>query len=175
MHLLDRSIFAQIAKDRAAVSPAWISVNISPYTLERPDFREIAAPLLADKSIPLEITERFKLSVEAQLVLGELKLGGHILKLDDFGVGESRLQALADGAVDGIKIDMSIVKLLHASDSQKRDRGFKLCSALVLMARTLGLSTVAEGVEHAEQVEALQLMGCDYLQGYRFGKPAPLA
>lgn len=168
LHLLDRVLFRQIARDRQKIAPLWISANLSPATIDCPDFAEIIKPLLFDKKSPIEITERMVLSVGARLELGRLRMAGYLLKLDDFGSGQSRLAELASGLVSGIKIDKSIVQLLSTS------KGKKLCGALISMAHKLDLAVIAEGVEVAAQAEVLQRAGCDYLQGFLFGQPKPL-
>lgn len=100
--------------------------------------------------------------------LHELGIG---LALDDFGVGWASLQYLKTlPGLRSLKIDMEFVRdLLHDEPSRS------VVSAIVGLARTFGLETVAEGVEQPEQAELLRELGVDALQGYLIGRPAPLA
>jgi diguanylate cyclase len=92
-------------------------------------------------------------------------LGSEIL-IDDFGTGYSSLSYLSRLPVDILKIDRSFVLQLTA-----RDGNASIISAVIDMARKLGLRTVAEGVETAEQLLLLQQLECDYVQGYLFSRP----
>jgi diguanylate cyclase (GGDEF)-like protein len=122
---------------------------------------------LAPERLQLEITE----SLAAQdgnvrRWLLELKGLGVRLALDDFGTGYSSLSSLQTLPVDVLKIDRSFVSQLEASEHHRA-----LVRATVLVARSLNLQTVAEGVEMAAQVEELRALGCDKAQGYWFAKP----
>ncbi len=89
--------------------------------------------------------------------------------LDDFGTGYSSLRHLRDLPISGLKLDRSFVKEL---DENLAD--FRIVSAVIAMANSLGLRVVAEGVETPEQAEILGQLGCNVLQGYLIGRPAPL-
>src|SRR5690606_3485142 len=88
--------------------------------------------------------------------------------LDDFGTGYSSLSYLKRFDIDYIKIDRSFINNL-ALDSDD----MALCEAIIVMAHRLGLKVVAEGVETDEQRHLLLKAGCDYGQGYFFGRPVP--
>jgi EAL domain-containing protein (putative c-di-GMP-specific phosphodiesterase class I) len=90
------------------------------------------------------------------------------IALDDFGTGYSSLTYLHRFDIDCIKIDKSFV------DAVTRDRQAAMIVASVTkLARTLGMTVVAEGVESEPQREVLLAAGCDYLQGFHFGRPVP--
>jgi EAL domain-containing protein (putative c-di-GMP-specific phosphodiesterase class I) len=90
------------------------------------------------------------------------------LMIDDFGTGYSSLARLQSLSVDVLKIDQSFVRNLSAGGE-----GIVLCQAMTQMGKTLGLAVVAEGVETTEQLQMLQLMGCDEIQGYIASPPVP--
>jgi diguanylate cyclase (GGDEF)-like protein/PAS domain S-box-containing protein len=117
--------------------------------------------------LELEITENvFLHEVEDNLNFVErLSDLGVAVTLDDFGTGYSSFSYLKRFAVGGIKIDQSFVSdVIHPQDAS-------IVGAIVAMAHNLGLKTVAEGVEGAEQLEVLRGLGCDEYQGYLFSRP----
>jgi EAL domain-containing protein (putative c-di-GMP-specific phosphodiesterase class I) len=91
------------------------------------------------------------------------------LAYDDFGVGQSRLNDLAEVAPDCVKFDMSLVRGIDNATAQRH----QVVAALVQMVRNLGIVTLAEGVETEGESRACQQMGFDLGQGYFFGRPAP--
>ena len=98
--------------------------------------------------------------------LRQLKSLGVSIVLDDFGTGYSSLSYLRTFPFDKIKIDRSFI----AEMSIKSNSAAIVCS-ITGLAKSLGMTTVAEGVETTEQFELLRLAGCDEMQGYLFGKP----
>jgi diguanylate cyclase (GGDEF)-like protein/PAS domain S-box-containing protein len=103
------------------------------------------------------------------LLLHDLKSLGIKLSLDDFGTGHSSLAWLRKFPIDTIKIDRSFVSSLAVN---KDDQA--ICKAVLALADSLDLLTVAEGVETAEQADLLDKLGCDQLQGFYFYKPMPV-
>ena len=99
-------------------------------------------------------------------MLRRLQALGVSLALDDFGTGYSSLACLHEIPVDVVKIDRSFVSQLTQSDHRR-----VLIQATVLVARALGIRTVAEGVETAEQAQLLEDLGCSMAQGFLFGRP----
>ena len=92
------------------------------------------------------------------------------LSIDDFGTGYSSLAYLKRLPLDVLKIDRSF---LQDVPGNQKDR--EIVQAIIVMAHTLHLQVVSEGVENAEQLAFLEAHGCDYLQGYLLGRPEPLA
>jgi diguanylate cyclase (GGDEF)-like protein/PAS domain S-box-containing protein len=119
----------------------------------------------------LEITESLFMEDLRHIlpVLRELRALGVGLTIDDFGVGYSSLSYLRQVPVTALKIDRSFVSNL-AADAEAR----AIVSALIPMAHMLELQVVAEGVETEEHARLLEELGCDFAQGYLYGRPAPL-
>jgi diguanylate cyclase (GGDEF)-like protein/PAS domain S-box-containing protein len=154
--------------------PLLLSVNISKRQLFHDGFTQklladLALHQLAPDSIILEVTESLALlDVEnAADRLAELKRAGFHLAIDDFGTGYSSLSQLHEMPVDELKIDISFVRRLDDS------RGLSMVQAIISLATTLGLKTVAEGVEDEPCARKLRTLGVDYLQGYHFAQPMP--
>ncbi|MGH8076341.1 MAG: EAL domain-containing protein, partial [Lysobacter sp.] len=152
-----------------------ISVNVSVHQLIRGRLSERVAELLATHGLPkrvleLEITESaiMENADRMKAALVELKELDLRLSIDDFGTGYSSFAHLSQLPFDTLKIDKMFIDSIGASE-----RANTLCTAIVAMAHNLGLSVVAEGVEHEAQVQALRVMGCDELQGYWYSKPLP--
>ncbi len=91
---------------------------------------------------------------------------GIALSLDDFGTGYSSLGYLKRLPVDKLKIDRSFVLDMHQSGES-----LAMVQAIIAMAHSLHMEVIAEGVEHAGQLDALRAAGCDQIQGYYFSKP----
>jgi len=118
--------------------------------------------------LDLELTESLLLQGEEAVLatLLDWKAQGIQLSMDDFGTGYSNLTYLKRFKVDKVKIDRSfVVNLLSGSE----DRAIVL--AVIQIARSLNLRTLAEGVEDAAQGEQLRAMGCDEVQGYHYARP----
>jgi diguanylate cyclase (GGDEF)-like protein len=127
----------------------------------------VPAELLA-----LEITESVLIdhAEGAGQVLAELKFLGVRLVLDDFGTGYSSLSYLNEFPLDSLKIDRSFT-----SELTNGPRGAKIVAATIEMARALGMTVIAEGVETQEQLDVLRKLGCQYAQGYLFAPAQPPA
>ncbi len=91
------------------------------------------------------------------------------LAIDDFGTGYSSLARLNRFNVESLKIDKQFV------DDLGTPRGRDMIAALVALARSCGMATIAEGVEETSQRETLRDLGCDQIQGYLFSRPVPAA
>ena len=150
-----------------------IAVNISPVQFRHPGFvRKIVDRLEAHKvpadMLRLEITEGVLVTHTraAARAIGELREAGIKIALDDFGTGFSSLSYLKDFNFDLLKVDRSFVLELD-----KGRQGAELLRAIVDLGHSLGMSVVAEGVETANQAGLVQLLGCDYIQGYFTGRP----
>ena len=154
--------------------PLLLSINISKRQLFLDSFTQklladLAQHQLTPDSIILEVTESLALlDVEnAAERLTELKRAGFHLAIDDFGTGYSSLSQLHEMPVDELKIDISFVRRL--SDP----RGLSMVQAIISLATTLGLKTIAEGVEDEACAQKLRTLGVDYLQGDHFARPMP--
>lgn len=155
--------------------PVKISVNVSPVQLSSKTFAGIVLSILKDTGLPpdrleLEVTESslFSESTTPMNTLNKLRALGVKISIDDFGTGYSSLSRLSRLAFDKIKIDKSFV---HSISTQ--EDALNIIKLITGMAKSLNMKAVAEGVETQEQLERLQALGCDFAQGYLFGKPQP--
>jgi diguanylate cyclase (GGDEF)-like protein len=165
---------AGAARLPAAIS---VSVNASPVQLMREDFVATVSLALARSGLPaqrlkVEITESlFMDAVPVALAnLHGLRDLGVRIALDDFGTGFSSLAYLLRFPFDLLKIDRAFVLELMGRDDARA-----LVRAIVEMARTLGMGTIAEGVEDSAQLQLLRLAGCEAVQGFLVARPMPLA
>jgi diguanylate cyclase (GGDEF)-like protein/PAS domain S-box-containing protein len=153
-----------------------ISVNVSPVQLMRPNFLQGVERALAVSGLPadrleVEITESIFMddATSALASLHGLKRLGVQIALDDFGTGYSSLAYLRRFPFDTLKIDRAFVReLLTHHDARA------IVRTIVDLADTLGMLTVAEGVEEPAQLEVLRLAGCGAIQGYLVARPVPL-
>lgn len=122
---------------------------------------------LKDRALRIELTEQAALrdGDNALTVALALKAVGAGLVLDDFGTGHSSFAWLADLPADSLKIDHGLTKRLGQSRTET------ILSVLTLMAKRLGMSSTAEGVENKEDAARLRALGFDYAQGYAFARP----
>jgi predicted signal transduction protein with EAL and GGDEF domain len=156
------------------LAPRSMSVNLSRAQVLEPSIVGTVARALASSGLPagalqLEVTE--SLAVQDAIVqqrLGELKALGLTLALDDFGTGYSSLSSLHLLPVDVVKIDRSFVEPSVTSAHHR-----VLVEAVCRIARSLGMTTVAEGVETAAQADLLATLDCDKVQGYFYARPMP--
>jgi diguanylate cyclase (GGDEF)-like protein/PAS domain S-box-containing protein len=151
-----------------------IAINVSARQMRDPrlpdDVRDaITAAGIAPQSVVLEITESMLVHdpKEVAVVLYRLKSTGVRIAIDDFGTGYSSLSYLKDLPIDILKVDKAFVS---PPDEGETD-GHEVLGAILSLARTLGLSTVAEGVEEPEQAARLTAGGCDFGQGYLWARP----
>ena len=192
--VVDPERFVPIAEDTGLVSAmserllrkacraaaAWpdhlsVAVNISPLQLRDRALPTVVRSALEEAGLParrleIELTESALIgNLElAREIMGELKALGVHLALDDFGTGYSSLAHLQALPFDKLKIDAGFVHAMaHDSDSRK------IVAAVVGLGLSLGLPTVAEGVEELGQAEVLARLGCDIGQGWLFGRPVP--
>lgn len=155
--------------------PLVVCVNVSGRQLRHPELVEDVGRALQEtglepESLALEITEGMLIEDELSILatLRELKRLGVKLILDDFGTGYSSLSYLKRLPADFLKIDRSFVEGLG---KDPKDEG--IVSAVINLARVLGMEEIAEGVETAEQAAHLRKLGCRFAQGYLFSKPLP--
>lgn len=174
--LVVRKVCAQMAGWQAAgVAMKCVSINVSALQLVDDSLRKVLAACLQQYGlhsslVAIELTESRMLDEGGTAVveLRKLREMGIQLQIDDFGTGYSSLSQLQKLNIDVLKIDQSFVKKL-GKDYQSE----ALCQTIVSIGRSLNIVIVAEGVETAQQLEKLQQMGCDEVQGYLLSKPVP--
>jgi EAL domain-containing protein (putative c-di-GMP-specific phosphodiesterase class I) len=153
-----------------------VAVNLSGRQFHHQDLVEkVAAALenahLEPEWLDLEITETYAMQ-DADFtlaILKELKSMGVHISLDDFGTGYSSLSHLKHFPIDTLKIDRSFVKDL-ATDPKEES----IISAVIILAHSLGMDVVAEGVETAAELSILRKHHCDKMQGFYFSRPVPV-
>jgi diguanylate cyclase (GGDEF)-like protein len=152
-----------------------VSVNLSPVQIKNQDFVKtvedaLSSSGLAPERLELEITESTLLQNDqfTQMQLQQIRALGVRIAMDDFGTGYSSLSYLLSYPVDRIKIDRSFVAGLGEQPG---------CAAIVraitALAKSLSMTTTAEGVETARQLDLLEQLGCDEAQGFYFSVPRP--
>ena len=152
-----------------------IITHVSRLHLNSDDFIDFLIHLIKKYNIPaqlleLELTESacFEDIDKFLDILNTLKKYGFNIAMDDFGVGYSSLNMLKDIQIDILKLDMGFLK-----SSDHSAKGGNILAAIMQMAHSLKMQTIAEGVETKEQVEFLKKIGCQCVQGFYFAKPMP--
>ena len=127
---------------------------------------------LAPQSLRLEVTETTAMQNPTQTIetMERLRAMGVLIYMDDFGTGYSSLSQLRRMPLDALKIDREFVKEMNRDATSR-----SIVDSIIALAHMMGLRVIAEGVETAEQAVRLADSGCDYLQGYHFGRPMPAA
>ncbi len=153
-----------------------MSLNLSPHDFDSNDIVRAITDCVFRHDLPpgqveLEITESMMMNDSAGVAtkVRQLREAGLGVAIDDFGTGYSALAYLQKFPVSTLKIDRSFVRDLEGPMTNP------IISAITGIARGFDLELIAEGVEHAEQAEALRALGCDVMQGYYFARPAPAA
>ncbi|MCZ7594319.1 MAG: EAL domain-containing protein [Hyphomicrobium sp.] len=161
------------AQAAAWPEPMKIAVNLSPLQFKQSGLVEVIAGALgvsglAASRLELEATETVLLNENERnlSILHQLRELGVRIVLDDFGTGYSSLSYLQSFPFDKIKIDHAFIKNITSNKDS-----LKIVRAIVMLARSLGMTTTAEGVESREQLEAVQCEGCDEIQGYFVSAP----
>jgi len=150
-----------------------MSVNVSRVQLSRPGLAEEIFEVLSARGIPpqqfvIEVTESAVMDdpAVANATLDALAQAGVRIALDDFGVGQSSLACLCDLPLDALKLDRGFITSLASSR-----QAAAIVRAVCDMARTLGFSVVAEGVETEAQSQVVEALGCDIGQGFLYARP----
>lgn len=125
---------------------------------------------LEPEDLHLEITESAYVSDSQQQlsVIEQLKVLGFIIEMDDFGNGYSSLNTLSELPIDVLKIDLEFLRMRKNVVRRKQIMRF-----VINLANELRLQVIAEGAETEEQIALLREMGCEYAQGYYYGRPMP--
>jgi EAL domain-containing protein (putative c-di-GMP-specific phosphodiesterase class I) len=165
-----------VARWRAEGHAIGLAVNLSVRNLYDPDLVPYLAAELERSGLPphelvLELTETElmddpSLAQEVFTALGDL---GVSTAIDDFGTGYSSLTYLRDLPLQEVKIDRSFVSGMH-----RRSEEFTIVRSMIDLGHNLGLQVVAEGVEHADDLQLLRRLGCDLAQGFHLARPLPL-
>ena len=178
IHKLDSYVIGEICKElRAELDDGNVVVPVS-FNLSRLDFtgcdifevveRALAKYEISREFIRVEITESIMASDSfVRNEIERFRAAGYEVWMDDFGSGYSSLNTLKDYKFDELKIDMLFL-------SKFNDISRTIVVSMVRMAKSLGIKTLAEGVETREQVDFLREIGCEKIQGYFYGKPQPI-
>ena len=171
-----RAAAAQIRdwKERLGVSVP-VSVNVSRIDLYDPFFVEKMEGIVKDNGLDygellLEITESAYTEDSDQIVskVKRLRDLGFRIEMDDFGSGYSSLNMIFSLPIDALKLDMQFVR-----NAFREGKDTRLLKVVIQLAEYLGVPTIAEGVETADQMQTLRDMGCDIVQGFYFSRPLP--
>ena len=152
-----------------------VSVNLSGKQFRHADLPEVIRKAVTDADLPkgslaVEITESVLIdsAEEATRLLAKIRELGVRTYLDDFGTGYSSLSYLHRFPIDAVKIDRSFVRQMGG-----QKEGHEIVRAIIALSQSLGLNTVAEGVEKDDQLALLRSLKCSYAQGSRFAMPIP--
>jgi EAL domain-containing protein (putative c-di-GMP-specific phosphodiesterase class I) len=169
-----------VIREACATAARWpddlkVAINLSPAQFRSPGlvqviFNALATSGLAAERLELEITETVLLQdSEATLIkLYQLRELGVRIAMDDFGTGYSSLSYLQSFPFDKIKIDRSFIE-----DITESAGSLNIVRAVAALAKGLGMTTTAEGVETKEQLDAIAMEGCTEMQGFLFSRPLP--
>ncbi|MBV9439688.1 MAG: EAL domain-containing protein [Candidatus Eremiobacteraeota bacterium] len=172
---LDRWMLREACASTArlrALNPAFrIAVNLSPQDLREPDLPDAVGALLAEHgldpdALTVEVSQDLALDDLVLPALRRLRASGVHVTVDDFGVGYSSLAALKRLPITALKIDRTFMPAL-AEDACDQ----AIVRSIVGVAKALHLRVSAEGIETDEQLTFVQALGCDEIQGFRFGSP----
>ncbi|OIQ80193.1 cyclic di-GMP phosphodiesterase Gmr [mine drainage metagenome] len=157
--------------------PMTVAVNLSAVQFRHPNLPDLVSEILAQaglepKYLELELTEGVAMDdpLSAIAIMDNLHVRGVRMSIDDFGTGYSSLSYLKRFKVYKLKIDQSFVRDISIDQEDKA-----IVSAIISLANSLGMQTIAEGVETAGQLAFLRDQGCDEVQGYYYSRPLPAA
>jgi len=169
--------FAQLRRQHAEYQDLILSVNVSARQLSDGRLQQELRTVLGQSGLPaealmLELTETALVedSHDTAARLADIRRLGVHLAVDDFGTRYASMAYLQRFPIDTLKIDRSFVRRMHQSPTEQR-----LTGAIIVLAKTLGLRTIAEGIEDLEHAVQLSRLGCDAGQGFLFARPVPLA
>jgi len=155
--------------------PITMCINISVMHLMKNNFIEELKNVLQQCGLPanyfeIEITESIMIDSykRAFNYISELKRMGFKIAIDDFGTGYSSLSYLSNFPANLLKIDKSFIDVMNHTESSRQ-----YVATIISIGHVLNLEVISEGVESEDQLETLKKIGCDYIQGYIWGKPLP--
>ncbi len=172
-----RTATAQLASWMAqGMPPITMAINLSSVQFRHADLPELISSILQEAALPpelleLELTEGVAMTnpLGAIATMDDLRQRGVRMSIDDFGTGYSSLSYLKRFQVYKLKIDQSFVRDIEQDPDDKA-----IVGAIISMATSLGLKTIAEGVETEGQLAFLRARGCTEVQGYYFSRPLPM-
>lgn len=157
-------------------NPVPMSVNVSRRDILHDDFIDVITAITSKYDIPvdmlrLEITESAFSESTKEIIskANELAKLGYVVEIDDFGSGYSSLNSLKDVDASVLKLDMKFFE-----GGGNAQRAGNIVESIVRMARWLGMTVIAEGVEDVKDADYLKSVGCYYIQGYLYSKPLPV-
>lgn len=175
---VDWLMYAHVIASMSEYPQRYVSINVSPRHFLSDNFADRLLRMLDEanqdpRRLRIEITEVALIedAPRALLILRDLRNHGIAAFLDDFGTGFSALSYLHRFPIQGLKIDRSFVTALEGDSSAE---SLALVRAILAMALTLGIDTIAEGIETEAQLRILIDQGCQFGQGYFLGVPKPL-
>lgn len=153
-----------------------LSINVSVKHLMKNDFMDELKALIEESGIPsirleIEITESIMIESmdKAMSCIEEIRNMGVQIAIDDFGTGYSSLSYLNHFPANLLKIDKSFIDKMNSSDKSKQ-----YVAAIISLGHSMGFEVISEGVEEDDQLDTLREIGCDFIQGYIWGKPLPM-
>lgn len=159
----------------SGLSPIIIAVNLSAIQFRHPNLPNLVTQILDETGLPpeyleLELTEGVAMhNPQAAIsIMNNLHKRGIRMSIDDFGTGYSSLSYLKQFKIYKLKIDQSFIRDISIDTGDRA-----IVDAIIHMAHSLGLQTIAEGVETVEQLDYLRNQGCDEIQGYYYSRPLP--
>ena len=174
--LLGAGATARGRDDGPGDEPLFVSVNVSGHDLVQPGFADGVMRVLREAALPphhlkLEVTESMLMKDPARAgsILDACRRHGMGIAVDDFGTGYSSLSHLSTLPITTLKIDRCFVQAMLADPTSR-----KIVNTIRLLARELDIPVVAEGIERETEAAALDAIGCEYGQGYLFGRPMPV-
>ena len=174
-----KSALSTVARwNEELANPIQLSINVTPPELEQVDFAD-QLMLVLDESgldpecLDLELTETFMMNrfEEVSQRLRDIRSKGIQISIDDFGAGYSCMKYLQHMPIDCLKIDRSFVTMLDFPPEQYQPKRLAIAEAIIGLAKSIGLRTVAEGIETQNQLRHVVALGADLGQGYLFSKP----
>ena len=150
-----------------------VSINLASQQVQERNFMQKVDQILAETGLNsnclrLEITEKALIDSKHNIdrTLAQIKHRGIKLNIDNFGTGYSSLSCLSRLPIDNLKIDRSFVANINSNT-----QSLEIAKTIIILAQTLKMDAIAEGIETREQSDRLKTLGCEYAQGYLFSKP----
>ena len=167
--------FIPIAEETGIIDNIMLSINVSVKHMMKADFLDELTSILEESGIrpvnlEIEITESIMIeSMEKAFeCIESIKKMGIQIAIDDFGTGYSSLSYLNSFPANLLKIDKSFIDKMNSSDSSKQ-----YVAAIISLGHIMGIDVISEGVEQEDQLDTLKEIGCDYVQGFIWGRPLP--